>query len=235
VRDVFQIHWLLRRSSRRTASAFSSSDKGSVAINSRALAKSPSLGSAVVTGAAFDRLRRGFSVSLVQPLVQRAFSGVATFDRFPLGTLCSCVRNAEVEGSNPFRSTGTALLANTAGEAFSLRIVTFSSATRPFWRFYQPLDRLQNFDALRVHRGDHSVISAQAGIQKADGRQRFKKEGTHRSTLARGGSRSGCWVPACAGMTVTGSIHRGLANWDSSLQSIAASTRGSTSSGAFHG
>ena len=38
-----------------------------------------------------------------------------------------CVRNAEVEGSTPFRSTEKALFANPANEAFSLGFVGFSS------------------------------------------------------------------------------------------------------------
>ena len=45
-----------------------------------------------------------------------------------------CVRNAEVEGSTPFRSTRKALLANTAGEAFLLEIMGFVSFA-PRWHF----------------------------------------------------------------------------------------------------
>ena len=37
-----------------------------------------------------------------------------------------CVRNAEVEGSTPFRSTGKALFANPANKAFSLGFVRFA-------------------------------------------------------------------------------------------------------------
>ena len=63
------------------------------------------MSSGAAAEAAFDRLRRAFSVSLVQPLVQRESAVAVTSDRFPLGTLERCVRNAEVEGSTPFRST----------------------------------------------------------------------------------------------------------------------------------
>ena len=38
-----------------------------------------------------------------------------------------CVRNAEVEGSTPFRSTEKALFANPANKAFSLGFVRFAS------------------------------------------------------------------------------------------------------------
>lgn len=41
----------------------------------------------------------------MQPLVQRDFPVDTTSDRFSLRTVEPCVRNAEVEGSTPFRST----------------------------------------------------------------------------------------------------------------------------------
>ncbi len=90
---------------RRTASAFSASDNGSIAIINNALAKPPSLDSTAAAGAfsvpALDRPRRAFSGLLVQPVVQRASSVAVSLDRLGLGTTLSQIVVLEVAGSNP--------------------------------------------------------------------------------------------------------------------------------------
>ena len=109
---VEQTYSLFPSNNRRTASALSESDNGSEAIINRALAKSPSLESTTAEGAAstltFDRLRRVFSVSLVQPLVQRESGVAVSSGRLSVATLPPCLCKAGVEGSSPFVSTALA-------------------------------------------------------------------------------------------------------------------------------
>ena len=112
-------------SSRRTASALSYSDNGKEAIIINAPAKSLGPVGSADCGLVPKLASRRFSGSLVQALVQAAGSVDASSDRFALRTLSSCVRNAEVGGSTPLRSTSEALLTNTVGKAFLLGLLSF--------------------------------------------------------------------------------------------------------------
>ncbi len=99
---------------RRTASAFSASDNGSEAIiASAAENESPLIGSnsARLETAPPTTSPRSFPGELVQPVVQPDSSVATTPCRQSVVRWERCVRNAEVEGSTPFRSTETQSLA----------------------------------------------------------------------------------------------------------------------------
>ena len=107
-----KFHFSIPPSNLRTAPARSTSDSGNWASILSAAAKSESTESgdtsalpSFIQEEASEPGFRCFFGSLVQALVQAALLLAVSSDRLSLRTVDSCVRNAEVGGSTPLRST----------------------------------------------------------------------------------------------------------------------------------